>query len=118
MQSLELLYPKISRLYLGAKNETGKIALKQWATKHYQEPTLRKIEILKQMETMQEIMEQVEVTRELLLQEIELEKNCKPSSDRKNKVGGCGPETFGFWEATKTPSFFKTSANNVRCGIQ
>ena len=52
-----------------------KIALKQWATQHYQEPTLRKLEIVKQMESLQESTEQVEVTRELLLQEIEMEKS-------------------------------------------
>ena len=51
-----------------------KIALKQWMTKHYQEPKIRKLELIKQMETLQGNMEQREVTVELMIQEIELEK--------------------------------------------
>ena len=36
---------------------------------------LKKIEIVMEIETLQENMEKIEVTRELLLQEIELEKS-------------------------------------------
>ena len=34
-----------------------KNALKQWVTQHFQEPTRKKIEIVKEMETLQENME-------------------------------------------------------------
>ena len=51
-----------------------KFALKQWATMHYQEPKIRKLELIKQMETLHGHMEQIEVTQELIIQEIELEK--------------------------------------------
>ena len=48
--------------------------LKQWVTKHYQEPKITKLELIKQMETLQGNMDQREVTAELMIQEIELEK--------------------------------------------
>ena len=51
-----------------------KTALKQWATQHYEDPSLKKTEIVKEMETLQENMEKFEVTKELLLSEIKLEK--------------------------------------------
>ena len=51
-----------------------KSALKQWATKHYQEPKNKNLELIKQMETLHEHMEKREVTKELIIQEIELEK--------------------------------------------
>ena len=41
---------------------------------HYQEPSHKKIEIVKKMESLQEDMEKNEITREHLLREIELEK--------------------------------------------
>ena len=50
-----------------------KIALKQWVSKHYQEPKIRKLDLIKQMEMLQGNMEQREVTKELMIQEIELE---------------------------------------------
>ena len=49
--------------------------LKQWVNQHYQEPAIKKIEIVKEMETLQENMEKMEITRELLIREIELEKS-------------------------------------------
>ena len=52
-----------------------KSALKSWATQHYQEPSLKKIEIVKNMEAVQEDMEKTEITRVHLLREIELEKS-------------------------------------------
>ena len=42
---------------------------------HYQEPSHKKIEIVKKMEALQEDMEKDEITREHLLREIELEKS-------------------------------------------
>ena len=43
-----------------------KNALKKWVTQHYQEPTIKKIEIFKEMETLQENMAKMEITKELL----------------------------------------------------
>ena len=51
-----------------------KIALKQWVTKHYQYPKKRKFELVNQLEIMQGKMEHEEITRDLLVQEIELER--------------------------------------------
>ena len=51
-----------------------KNSLKQWVTKHYQEPKIISIELIKHMETLQGNMEQGEVIIELMIQEIELEK--------------------------------------------
>ena len=44
-----------------------KSALKQWAMKHYHEPKNRKLELIKQMETLHGHMEQREVTKELII---------------------------------------------------
>ena len=52
-----------------------KTTLKLWVTHHYQEPSLKKIGIVKEMETLQGDMEKTEITRELLLKELELEKS-------------------------------------------
>ena len=52
-----------------------KSSLNSWATHHYQEPSHKKIEIVKKMEALQENMEKDEITREHLLREIELEKS-------------------------------------------
>ena len=49
-----------------------KSALKLWAKHHYQEPSLKKIEIAKEMETLQAYIEKIELTRDILLWEIEL----------------------------------------------
>ena len=47
--------------------------------KHYQEPKIRKLELIKQMETLHGHMEQIEITQELIIQEIELEKALHPT---------------------------------------
>ena len=60
-----------SLAYIWEKNfKRVKIFLKQWVSKHYEEPKIKKLEIVKQMETLQGSMEQREVTKELMIQEI------------------------------------------------
>ena len=54
-----------------------KNSLKLWVTKHYQEPKERNIELVNSLGILQEKMEKEEITRDLLYQEIELERRIK-----------------------------------------
>ena len=54
-----------------------KNSLKLWVTKHYQEPKERNIELVNSLGLLKEKMEKEEITRDLLYQEIELERRIK-----------------------------------------
>ena len=73
-KSWQCFIPDLPAFISEQKLKLVKNALKKWVTDHYQEPTINKIEIVKEMETLQENMEKMEITRELLLWEIEMEK--------------------------------------------